>query len=174
MTERKTERFGKWCAKRREWIQRLLKGTYHHFLFFLPARKGLVPWLMERFFNGVISSDEQLQTLRNLPPNAILVYTIKFRTYFEYLFYHTRYRQEKLPVPELGLGFRLWMIQPISRTLRSMLAHVEYFFTHWRNLDPYKGGYLSQELLSGRTMLIPLVEKKGFYRRFVKAQTDPP
>jgi len=173
MTEPKAERIGKWCAKRREWIQRLLKGTYHHFLFFLPAQKGLVPWLMERFYNGVISSDEQLHTLRKLPPNAILVYTIKFRSYFEYLFYHTRYRQEKLPIPELGLGFRLWMVQPISRTLRSILAHVDYFFTHWRNLDPYKGGYLSKELQDGRTLLMPLVEKKGFYRRFVKAKTDP-
>lgn len=173
MTGPKAGRFGKWCAKRREWTQRLLKGTHHHFQFFLPSKKGLVPWLMERFYNGVILSKEQQETLRNLPPDAIVVYTIKFRSYFEYLFYHTRYRQVKLRVPELGLGFRLWMIQPLSRILRSMLAHIDYFFSHWRNLDPYESGYLSGELLGGRAILMPLVEKKGFYRRFVKAKTDP-
>ncbi|MEJ2154535.1 MAG: 1-acyl-sn-glycerol-3-phosphate acyltransferase [Desulfobacteraceae bacterium] len=173
MTERNTGHFSKWGAKRREWTQRLLKGTYHHFMFFLPSKKGMVPWLMERFYNGVTLSREQQDTLRNLPSDAILVYTIKFRSYFEYLFYHTRYRQEKLPVPELGLGFRIWGIQPISRILRCLLAHIDYFFTHWRSLDYYKSGYLSEELKNGRAMLMPLVEKKGFYRRFVKAKTDP-
>lgn len=173
MTQLKTERFGKWCAKRREWIQRLLKGTHHHFLFFLPARKGLVPWLMERLFNGILLAREQQDVLRNLPPDTILIFTIKFRSYFEYLFYHTRCRQEKLPIPEIGLGFRPWMVQPLSRILRSVLAHTDWFLTHWRGLDPYESGYLAQELNAGRTALIPLVEKHGFYRRFVKAQTDP-
>jgi len=64
-------------------------------------------------------------------------------------------------------------LQPAARFLRSMLAHVDWFFTHWRRLDPYASGYMRQELLNGRTALLPLVEKRGFYRRFVKAQTDP-
>jgi glycerol-3-phosphate O-acyltransferase len=173
MTRLKSGRFGRWCTKRREWIQRLLKGTHHHFLFFLPSRKGAIPWLMERFYNGIALPKEQSDVLRHLPSDAILVYTIKFRTFFEYLFIHTRYRQEKLPVPELGLGFRLLMTQPVSRILRSMLAHVDYYFTHWHRLDPYQSGYLSEQLLGGRTMLMPLVEKKGFYRRFVKSKADP-
>jgi glycerol-3-phosphate O-acyltransferase len=173
MTRQKPGRFGRWRTKWRAWIQRLLKGTHHHFLFFLPSRKGALPWLMERFYNGIALPKEQSDVLRHLPPEAILIYTIKFRTFFEYLFIHTRYRQEKLPVPELGLGFRLLMAQPVSRILRSMLAHVDYFFTHWRRLDPYQSGYLSEQLLNGRTMLMPLVEKKGFYRRFVKAKVDP-
>jgi glycerol-3-phosphate O-acyltransferase len=160
-------------AKKRSWAQRLLKGTYHHFLFFLEAKQGLVPWLLERFFNDVKLSKEQQDVLRQLPPDAILVYTIKFRSYFEYLFYHTRYRRIKLPVPEIGLGFRPWLFQPVSRILRSILAHADWFFSHWGRLDPYKSDYLAPELIKGRTLLMPLVEKKGFYRRFVKAQTDP-
>ena len=160
-------------ARRRSWTQKLLQGTYHHFLFFLPAKNGLVPWLLERFFNGVQLSQEQQQVLRDLPSDAILVYTTKFRSYFEYLFYHTRYRREKLPIPELGLGYRPLMLQPVSRILRSILAHIDWFFSHWSRLDPYENGYLAPELIKGRTMLMPLVEKKGFYRRFVKAQTDP-
>ncbi len=159
--------------KRREWIQRLLKGTHNHFLFFLPSRQGLVPWLLDRFFNGIVLDREQQEVVRNLPSDAIIVYTIKFKSYFEYLFYHSRYRQLKLPVPELGFGFRLWILQPLSRILRSLLAHTHWFFSHWRRLDPYAGGYWSKELLNGRSALLPLVEKHGFYRRFVKMQTDP-
>jgi glycerol-3-phosphate O-acyltransferase len=159
--------------KHREWIQRLLRGTHNHFLFFLPSRHGLVPWLMERFFNGVVIEPDQQKVIRNLPPDALLVYTIKFKSFFEYLFYHSRYNQLKLPVPELGFGFRPWMLQPMSRILRSLLANIHWFFSHWKKLDPYTNGYWRQELLAGRSALLPLVEKHGFYRRFVKKQTDP-
>ncbi|MGD9366270.1 MAG: 1-acyl-sn-glycerol-3-phosphate acyltransferase [Desulfobacteraceae bacterium] len=173
MTNPKTGGIGRWRAKRREWIERLLKGTYDHFLFFLPAKRGLVPWLLERIFNGIVLSKEQQEVLHKLPSDAILIYTIKFKSHFEYLFYHTRYRQEKLPVPELGLGYREWLLQPLSRILRSLLAHTDWFFSHWRRLNPYNSGYLAKELTSGRTALMPLVEKRDFYRRFVKAKTDP-
>jgi glycerol-3-phosphate O-acyltransferase len=173
MTQQKMGRMSRMRAKRRSWIQRLLKGTYHHFLFFLEAKHGFVPWVLERFFNDVQLNREQQQVLRRLPSDAILVYTTKFRSYFEYLFYHTRYRQENLPVPELALGFRPWLFQPVSRILRSILAHTDWFFSYWSRLDPYENDFLAPELIKGRTMLMPLVEKKGFYRRFVKAQTDP-
>ncbi len=173
MAERKKGLMQNWCAKRRMWIGKLLNETHDHFLFYLPARQGLVPWLLERLFNGILLDHEQQDVLRRLPPNAILVYTIKFKSYFEYLFYHTRCRAEKLPVPELGFGFRFLLLQPTARFLRSMLAHVDWFFTHWRRLDPYASGYMRQELLNGRTALLPLVEKRGFYRRFVKSKTDP-
>ncbi len=173
MAERKKGLVQKWCAKRRQWIGKLLNETHDHYLFYLPARSGLVPWLLERLFNGILLDREQQEVLRRMPSNAILVYTIKFKSYFEYLFYHTRCRVEKLPVPELGFGFRFLLLQPTARLLRSILAHVDWFFTHWRRLDPYASGYMRQELLDGRTALLPLVEKRGFYRRFVKAQTDP-
>lgn len=165
--------FSKLRVKWRRYIQTILKGTHNHFLFFLPSQKGFVPWVMERFFNGVTLSRNQQDTLKTLPHDAVLVYTIKFKSFFEYLFYHTRYRQEKLPVPEFGLGFRMWLLKPIGQTLRSILAHIDWFLTKWRRLSPYDTGYLSQELNAGRTLLMPLVEKRGFYRRFVKARTDP-
>ena len=173
MTESNQGFIHKGCAIRRKWIGKLLKETHDHFLFDLPARPGLVPWALERFYNGIQLHPEQQEVLRRLPPDAILIYTTKFKSYFEYLFFHARYRVAKLPVPELGLGFRLWFFQPLGRILRSMLAQVDWFFTHWQRLDPYAGGYLRRELLKGRTALLPLIEKRGFYRRFVKAQTDP-
>ena len=173
MTESPKGLMSKWCAKRRQWIGKLLNGTHDHFMFDLPSRSGFVTWLLQRFYNGIVLDREQQDILRRLPPDAVLVYTTKFKSYFEYLFYHTRYRVEKLPVPELGLGVRLPLLQPMTRILRSLLAHLDWFFTHWHRMDPYAGGYLRQELLKGRAALLPLIEKHGFYRRFVKAQTDP-
>jgi glycerol-3-phosphate O-acyltransferase len=165
--------FTRWRVRLRRWIQYLLADTHNHFLFHLPARKGLIPFLMGRLFLGIRIDDEQQEVLRNLPSEAIVVYTIKFKSYFEYLFYHTRYQKLKLPVPELGFGYRPLMLQRVSKTLRAVLAQLDWLITHRRRLDPFTNGYCQEQLLEGRTALVPLVEKHGFYRRFVKAQSDP-
>jgi glycerol-3-phosphate O-acyltransferase len=151
----------------------LLAGTHNHFIFQLPSRKGLVPWLLERIFTGILIDEQQPQELRNLPANAIVVYTIKHKSCFEYLFYHTRYRKLKLPVPELGFGFRLLLLQPVSRVFRALLAQTHWLLSRRQRLDPFKNGYCQEQLLGGRTAMLPLVEKHGFYRRFVKARFDP-
>lgn len=161
---------------RRRWhnlMMGLLMGTHNHFLFYLPARKGLLNWLLERFFSGITIGPEHLQVLQNLPSDAILVYTIKYKSYFEYLCYHTRYQKHKAVPPELGFGMQVWMLQPLSRIWRTFLAHLHWLLSRHQWLDPYTNGYWQQELLNGRAAVLPLVERRGFYRRFVKAKTDP-
>ena len=155
------------------WTQRLLKGTHDHYLFELPLAGGFMPWLIERFFNGIIIERAHLNALRGLPPEAVVVYSHKFKSLFEFLFFRSRYRLEKLRPPELGFDYRFAVFQPGMRLLRSLVAHADWFFRHRASLDPYARGYWRQELLKGRTALLPLVEKHGFYRRFVKAKTDP-
>ncbi|MEA3437293.1 MAG: 1-acyl-sn-glycerol-3-phosphate acyltransferase, partial [Thermodesulfobacteriota bacterium] len=65
----------------------------------------------------------------------------------------------------------LW--QPVARTFKILLAHLDFFFKNMALPDPYNSGYIKNELLNGRTGFLSVVEKKGFYRRFVKAKTDP-
>ncbi|RJQ81733.1 MAG: glycerol-3-phosphate acyltransferase [Desulfobacteraceae bacterium] len=162
-----------WRSRWHKWIMRLLKETHNHFLFHLPPRKGLTHWLRTRLFNGITIDEEHLEILRRLPSNAIRVYTIKHKSYFEQLFYHTRYPKLKVPPPELGFGMRPWLLQPLARILRSLLAHLHWLLSRYQWLDPYSTGYWHQELLNGRAAVLPLVERRGFYRRFVKAKTDP-
>ena len=115
-------------TRRDKWhrlIYKLLKGTHDHYLFQFPPKQGLVPWLLKRFFNGITIDERHLRRLRELPAQSIVVYTTKYRSQFEYLFYHSRYQKEKVPVPELGFGLRLWLLQPLSRIFRSILAHLD-------------------------------------------------
>ncbi len=157
----------------RRWLDYLLAGTHNHFMFHLPSRSGFVPWLLGRVYTGIRIDKEQQEVLRDIPADAILVYTIKFKSYFEYLFYHTVYRKLKLPIPELGFGFRPLLLQRLSKTLRVLLAQLDWLITHRQRLDPFRNGYCQEQLLEGRPGLLPLVEKHGFYRRFVKARSDP-
>ncbi|MFY9942248.1 MAG: 1-acyl-sn-glycerol-3-phosphate acyltransferase, partial [Desulfobacterales bacterium] len=157
-----------------QWVHKALQGTHHHFTCTVPAKIGfLAGLLMNMFYSGIKIDDGQLAALKGLPPEATIVYTGKYKSTFEFWFYFTRYQREKLRYPQIGLDYRFLILQPVSRCLRILLAHLHYFLGHWKLLDPYSSGYLRDEMANGRTIFLSLVEKKGFYRRFVKAKTDP-
>ena len=129
MAEQKPGLLYKVRAKWRRFIDMLLNGTHDYFLCDLPTRSGMLPWLLERLFNGIVLDRKQQDVIRQLPTDAIAVYTIKYKSYFEYLFYHTRLRNEKLRVPELGFGYRFLLLQPLAKFLRSLLAHLDWYLT---------------------------------------------
>ncbi len=130
-------------------------------------------WILKLFFSGIKINKEQALALKNLRKEGVVVYVTKYKSYFEYLFYYTRYKQDGLPFPEIGFDYRVVIWQPVSRILRIFLSYFDYIFNNLSLPDPYAGDYIKQELINGRSGLLSLVEKKGFYRRFVKQKTDP-
>ncbi len=156
------------------WINTALKGTHNYYSCYLPGNIGFISsWILKLFFSGIKVNKDQTAVFQKIPKNAIVIYINKHKSYFEYLFYHTHYKQNKLPFPEIGLDHNLFIWQPISRIFRIPLAHLHYLFCNLSLPDPYDSGYIKQELINGRSALLSLVEKKGFYRRFVKAKKDP-
>jgi len=160
--------------KLRARINSFLHNTHDHYLCKLPEDIGLLSsFMLKTFFSGITVSKEQTRNLKALQKEGIIVYTYKHKSYFNYLFYYSRYKQEGLPYPQLGFDYNILIWQPLSRLARVFLAHLDYFFSNLSFPDPYRDGYIRKELIDGRTALLSLVEKKGFYRRFVKAETDP-
>jgi glycerol-3-phosphate O-acyltransferase len=156
------------------WINNILSNTYNHFLCYLPVNIGFFSfWVLKIFFSGVKLDKDQTSVIKKIPEKNIIIYATKHKSYFKYLFYHTRYKQEGLPVPEIGLDYRVVIWQPVSRIFRIILSYLGYIFHNKTRPNPYKSGYIKQELTNGRSGLLSLVEKKGFYRRFVKEKTDP-
>ncbi len=156
------------------WTDRALQGTYNHYRCFFPKRRGGLTALILRFlFSGIRLNSSQTDVLRTIPEDAIVVYVIKYKSYFEYLFYHTRYAKEGLPVPEIGFDYKFFFMQPVARIFRIVLAHLRYFIHHFSLPDSYESGYIRQKLSAGHSGLLYLVEEKGFYLRFVKSNPDP-
>jgi len=156
------------------WIGKILHGTHDHYTCQLPDTSGsFTGLLLKLFYSGIKVDPEQTATLRQLDKNAIVVYVTKYNSYFEYLFYYSRYRQENLPYPQIGFDYKVRLWQPVSRMFRILLARLDHFVRHQSLLNPYERGYLKQELIDGRSGFLSLVGQKSFYRRFVKAQTDP-
>jgi len=158
----------------RGWFGKILQGTHDHYTCLLPDNIGkFTGLLLKLFYSGIKVDREQTETIRQLDKNAIVVYVSKFKSYFEYLLYYSRYRQEDLPYPQIGFDYKVRQWQPFSRIIRIVLARLDFLIRHRSWPNPYNRGYYQKELINGRSGFLSLVGKKGFYRRFVKAQTDP-
>jgi glycerol-3-phosphate O-acyltransferase len=156
------------------WISRWLDGSLDHYDCLIPEDIGNFTRLLLRlFYLGIKVDKTQIELLRQLPQDAVVVYVTKFKNYFEYLFYYNRYRREHLPFPQIGFDYKIYLCQPVSRLVKILLARLESILRYRSLPNPYTSGYIKQELLNGRSGFLSLVGRKSFYRRFVKAHTDP-
>ncbi|MBW1813853.1 MAG: 1-acyl-sn-glycerol-3-phosphate acyltransferase [Deltaproteobacteria bacterium] len=157
-----------------ERIDKSLEGTHNHFSCFLPGDIGPFPlFILRRIFSGIKTNSNQVKLLHEIPEDAIIVYANKFRSYFEHLFYYSLYQDKGLPFPEIGFDYKIFLWQPVSRLYKIALAHISFFFSNLSFPNPFESGYIRETLISGRAGLLSLIDKKRFYRWFVKAKTDP-
>lgn len=152
----------------------MLNNSHDHYFCFLPSPTGTFSeFFLDRLFSGVFMGGEQSDIVKNIPDDAIVVYASKYKSRFKILFSHTRFRQLHLPVPELAFDSDIYFWQPLSRIFRICLSYLDELFRQRRIQDPYHSDYYRRALLSSGCAWLSLVEKKGFYRRFVKEKTDP-
>jgi len=155
-------------------IKNLLKDTGNLFTCRLPERTGIFSmFILRRIFSGIGINEEIRTVVQNLPENAVVVYTSKAKSYFEFLCYYTRYMQARLPYPQLGFDCSVRIWQPLPRLVRIIIAQMRFFMRHFSFQDPYRSGFIRDEIDKGTTCFLPLVEKRDFYRRFIKSKTDP-
>lgn len=158
----------------RRGLDALISGTHNHFPCYLPKGAGwLSRLILKIFFRNIHIPRSQLAYLTELEKKGVVIIVTKYKSYFEYLFYHLRYQHEKVPYPGIGFDYRFFLWQPVTRFFKMMLAYGDHFCKHFSLPNPYKSGFLEEKLLRDNTALLSLMEKKGFYRRFVKSRTDP-
>ncbi|MEW5908332.1 MAG: 1-acyl-sn-glycerol-3-phosphate acyltransferase [Thermodesulfobacteriota bacterium] len=129
--------------------------------------------LLRLFFSGIKISEDQTSVIRSLPEGSIIIYASKYKSRFDYWFYHNRYPQIKLPCPEIGMDYRSYAFQPLSRLLKNLLFLLDTFFSHGFFPNPYRTDFFKDSFVEGKAGFFSLIEKKGFYRRFIKQKNDP-
>ena len=148
--------------------------NHNHYFFQLPDNIGILStFILRLFFSGIKVAKEQTQNLKKLQQQGIVIYVTKPKSYFLYLFYYTRFKQDGLPYPQIGFDYKIMIWQPVTRFLKIFFSYLSYIFHNLSLPDPYASGYIRKELMSGRPALLSLVEQKGFHRRFIKAKKDP-
>jgi len=174
MINRLTHLPAKMVLKLKQWIHRVFDGTHNHYSCYLPDRLGRFPFfILKLFYSGIKLDENQTAVIEQITKDAIIVYAAKFHNPFELMFFYSRYRQQGLPFPQLAFDYRVYIWQPLSRLVKILLAHIDFFLRNLALPDPYESGFISQELINGRCGYLSLVGRKAFYRRFVKFRTDP-
>lgn len=155
-------------------IAKVLLGSYNSYLCHLPSKIGiLTSALLRLLVSGIKINTTQVDKLSELQEKGIIIFANKYVSHFEFLFYHTRYKQLKLPYPQIGFYYRLLFWQPLSRIFRVLLFQMDYILRHFKRPDPFKSGYIKDALADGNSGFMSLIDQEGFNRRFVKSKTDP-
>lgn len=156
------------------WFERILDSARDHYACFLPGRTGFISSLFLRsLFSKIRLDDDQMNAVRQLPEDAIVVYVSKHKSDFERFFCHTRYGDYGPRRPELAFDYHTVFFQPLSRIFKIALFRFLYLVRFRMPPNPYAAEYIRKQLLESRSALLSLMEKKDFYRRYVKAKTDP-
>ncbi len=156
-------------------INSILSGTHNHFMNYLPEKTSfLSSLLLKLIFSGIKIDNRQIRLIQKYKnENAIILYTSKHKSDLEYLFCHTRYKNENIPAPTISFYNKVYLLQPVSRIIKSIIAHIDFFFRNFTFPDPYREDYFKTELIKKKSGFFHLLSKRGFYRRFVKAMPDP-
>ncbi|MBR9985267.1 MAG: 1-acyl-sn-glycerol-3-phosphate acyltransferase, partial [Desulfosarcina sp.] len=155
-------------------VARRSENSENLFTCWLPRQTGIFStFILRRLFSGICLNPDLKATLKELPDDAVIVYVSKTKSYFEFLCYYTRYMQANLPYPQLGFDCSIRTLQPVGRLIHIATAQVKFFLHHFSFKDPYRAGFIHDEIEKGTTAFLPLVEKRDFYRRFIKSKTDP-
>ena len=103
-----------------------LSQTHHnHYFFQLPDHIGMLStFILRLFFSGIKVAKEQTQNLKKLQKQGIVIYITKPKSYFLYLFYYTRFKQDGLPYPQIGFDYKIMIWQPVSRFLKIFFSYL--------------------------------------------------
>lgn len=150
------------------------KADSKPFLCYLPACKGLLAKLSSVLLFNRPKIDAGLkQTLKELEGSGIIVYANKYRSKFEYFFYHCRYRKEGFAYPALGFDYPIFFWQPFSRLIRGLAFYASHLAKHFSRPDPYQDQFYRSRLMAGDAAMISLIEENDGYRRLTQSWTDP-
>jgi len=164
----------KFRLKLRRLIDCMLGNTYNYFLCFYPGDSGyFIRKLIKRLTNKLNFDDHNIEKIKNIDTDSIVVYASKNKRVFNFLYYHIKLKSLDLPYPQIGFDFRFFFLLSVKRLFQIFLCHMDYFFHHFHFKDPYTTGYATKELLNGRSGFVCLIEEEDFYKRFIKSTPDP-
>jgi len=163
------------------WLSRLLGrlttwlgGQEFHYAGYLPSRPGwLLRFTLDPFFSRVTINPRYLEHLQQLASQGVLVYTLKYRSHLDFLFFNRRYQKLGAPAPEVAFDTNLWIYQPLSHLLQIITAAVNYFTRKRAWPNPFHDRYFLRILQERRASLLFLVDPVGFRHRFLRPREDP-
>ena len=90
--------------KIRKSINYLLNNRNDYFTCFYSGKKNFILSVILNYLSSKIRLDpKKNEQLCDLNKKGIVVYTGKYKSFFEFFYYHTALKKAALPYPEIGL-----------------------------------------------------------------------
>ncbi len=151
-------------------------NTFHEkpcFACVLDHKPGfLLGGILYRIFKRFHFDESIVEELKRLRRQGTIVYAMKYPGRLDYLLYHYRYRTSRLPYPKIAFGLNMLWVLPLKQILRVLTFHIKYLFKKKKLPSPYKTGFFKEAVMNGTTCLLPLIDPKGFARRFIYLEKD--
>ncbi|MBI9091193.1 MAG: 1-acyl-sn-glycerol-3-phosphate acyltransferase [Desulfobacterium sp.] len=158
----------------RNGIDAFLGHRNDYFSCFYPGCKSPVAsFVLNKIFSRIRFDHKKMDKLRKLNEKGIVIYSGKYKTRFEFLYFHWAMKRAGLPYPEIGLDIGFLFLTPVKRLIRTFVSQLDHFLHTFRLKDPYNSGYIATELTKGRSGFLYLIESKSFYQHFLNAKPDP-
>ncbi len=155
-------------------IDKATDGTKEHFACLYPGNSGILPpYISDIFFDKIKLDPKKTEKLNRLNEKGIVIYVGKYKSLFEFLYYHTAFKKAALPYPEIAFEYRFFFLLPVKKIINIILYQIDNMLRHFKMNNPYKTDYFERELLKGHAGFLYMVEGKSFYRRFVESKPDP-
>ncbi len=129
--------------------------------------------VIRRLVNKLNFDEHNIEKIKNIEKDAIVVYTSKNKRVLDFLYYHTKLKSLDLPFPQIAFDFKFFFLLPVKRLFQILLCQLDHFLHTLHFKNAYTSGYTIKELKNGKTGFISLIEEDDFYNRFIKSTPDP-
>jgi len=161
-------------ARLRKYTNYLLGDTQDYYTSLYPGNQSyIIKKIIIRLVKKLNLDDHNLDKIKNIEPESIVVFACKNKRIFDFLYFHTKLKALDLPFPELGFDFRFFFLLSVKRGCRILLSHLDYFLHHFHVKDMYTSGFAQKQLQNKRSGFVSLIEEDDFYKRFIKYTPDP-
>lgn len=145
----------------------------HFSCFYTGSASPVVSWIFKKVVPKIQLNHNRLTKLHRLNEQGIVVYSVKYKNLFEFLYLNWALKEKGFPYPEIGMDMGFVSLLPLKQVVRIAAGQLLHFVRHLGFKDPYHSGYLTKELSNGRTGFLYLVESDAFFQRVVKSKPDP-
>jgi glycerol-3-phosphate O-acyltransferase len=129
--------------------------------------------LIERLIIKTAMPEDQQRMLDDLAERGRIVYAIKYRSQFDFVYLSLRLFQMGLPTPSFIFDLHPYFWQSRWYALKVLGYHFYHLLRNGCLPDPYEKGYYRDKISEGKSGLLFLVGKRGYYRRAVLVGDDP-
>ncbi|MDY0376212.1 MAG: 1-acyl-sn-glycerol-3-phosphate acyltransferase [Desulfobacterium sp.] len=156
------------------WASTFFDTRNDHFsCLYTESASPVASWIFKLTFSKIQFNHQRLAKLYRLNEQGMVVYSVKYKNLFEFLYLNWAMQKKGLPYPEIGMDMGFVPLLPLKQVVRIAVGQLIHFFRHMEFKDPYHSGYITKELSKGRTGFLYLVGNDAFFQRVVKSKPDP-